>query len=356
MSATVLIISAAKNVDSVGSMAHCLALEQRIETFGHSIRQLHIDPLSTAWDSPLRPDHFRSGASPIEALAKARTLIQQGSEHAVLICGEDQIRTGYSRHQRHQLMQIYGPDQPITEAYTELARSFLKQHRVDESQFQALAHALFDNYCLSYRNTLSDDYSPELLPGERWHQPVTSLFRGVDCANPMVDFQGRLLLVSETLAETLDCPPNSVLRVDGVGLGYTEHDGPEHSDSIAHYTHLRQAYRDCCAEAGIDFTARFKQGQALLEVYTCYPVVPMAFLLAADMVELLDEIPAFLEQHRITITGGMNLARAAWNNPALNALIEMHHQLLASPQRWGMVHGNGGLGYRQGVALLSKLD
>jgi len=348
-----LIICAAKTLDNIGSIQQCLDIEQRIETLGQSILQLHIDPLSTDWHSPEAPLHFRSGCAPIEALAHAKTLIKEG-QHAVLICGEDNLKTGYSRHQRLEQMAVYGADQPLTEAYTELAQHFLEQHQIDEPQFRQIAHALFDNYSLSYRNVLSDDFSPELLPNARWHQPITSLFRGVDCANPMVDFKGRLLIVSETLAQRLGCLSTQMLEIKAVGLSRLEHDGPEHIETIASYDHLRDAYQDCCHEAGIDFAATFKRGEALLEAYTCYPVVPMAFLLASGLVEVLEQIPEFLAQHSITVTGGMNLARAPWNNPALNALISMHHSLLNGEEQCGMVHGNGGLGYRQGVALLCK--
>ena len=349
-----LIISAAKTVDQLGSMQHCLDLEQRIEALGQEIVQLHIDPLSTDWHSPEAPLHFRSGCAPIEALAHAKQLIEQGQE-AVLICGEDNIRTGYSRHQRLEQMEVYGADRPLTQAYTDLAQHFLQQHQIDEPTFREIAHALFDNYSLSYRNALSDDYSPELLPDARWHQPITSLFRGVDCANPLIDFQGRLLIVSDSLAQQLDCPTEQMLEIKAVALSRLEQDGPAHIETIARYDHLRDAYQECCNQAGIDFAVMFKQGDALLEAYTCYPVVPMAFLIASGLVELLEQIPEFLTQHSITVTGGMNLAKAAWNNPALNALISMHHCLLNGEEQYGMVHGNGGLGYRQGVALLAKV-
>ncbi len=350
-----LIISAAKALDNIGSMSHCLEREQQIEALGLPIRALHIDPLSTDWHSPEQADHFRSGCAPIEALARAKQLIEQGLP-AVLICGEDAVKTGYARHQRLQKMEIYGTDQPLTEAYTDLAKRFLSNHQIDESTFRELAHALFDNYSLSYRNALSDDFSAELLPNERWHKPITSLFRGVDCANPMVDFKGRLLIVSDTLAQQLECPADQLLQIKAVGLSRLAQDGPGQIEQIARYDHLREAYQQCCQQAGIDFAARFKQGDALLEAYTCYPVVPMAFLLASGLVEVLEQIPAFLQQHSITVTGGMNLARAAWNNPALNALISIHHGLLDGDEQLGMVHGNGGLGYRQGVALLAKVE
>ncbi|CAN5456015.1 hypothetical protein BH10PLA1_BH10PLA1_04670 [soil metagenome] len=66
--------------------------------------------------------------------------------------------------------------------------------------------------------------------------------------------------------------------------------------------------------------------------------------------------PALLAEHPVTIGGGMNIARAAWNNPALNGLIAMYETLDAdSTATAGAVHGNGGLGYRQGVAILEKV-
>ena len=80
----------------------------------------------------------------------------------------------------------------------------------------------------------------------------------------------------------------------------------------------------------------------------------MAFLISCKLVPSLAQIPEFLTDHLVTITGGMNLARAPWNNPALNGLIEMYHQLNDNPTQHGLVHGNGGIGYRQGVAILAN--
>ncbi|GGO87172.1 hypothetical protein GCM10011348_39740 [Marinobacterium nitratireducens] len=348
-----LIVAAAKTVDAVGCQQQCRMLEDRIRSLGLRIRELVIEPLSADWHSPEPEDHFRSGCAPIEALARARELVI-GGERAVLIRGEDHIKSGYERDERLRLMSVYGPDYPLTKAYTDLAGEFLRRHGVDADLFREISRALFENYKLSYRNALAGDFSPEALPDERWYRPLTPLFRGVDCANPLVDFEGRLLIVDERLARELGVALETSVEIRAVGLGRLDADGPGHIEHIAGYGHLREAYRDCCEAADLDFAARFRAGEALLEAYTCYPVVPMAFLLASGLVDVLDDIPGFLEQHSITITGGMNLGRGAWNNPALNALISMHHRLLEGPERLGMVHGNGGLGYRQGVALLES--
>ena len=148
----------------------------------------------------------------------------------------------------------------------------------------------------------------------------------------------------------------SDIRLQQCGLSRLDGDGREFLTDISRYEHLQQAYQQACGEANIDFVDLFKRGEALLETYTCYPVVPMAFLLVSGLVEVLEDIPDFLAEHTITITGGMNLARAAWNNPALNALVLMHHRLCDGQEKLGLIHGNGGLGYRQGVAIVERVD
>lgn len=347
------VIAAAKTVDGQGCQADCLALEQKLLAVGTKVEELVIEPLSADWHSPEADNHFRSGCAPIEALARAKTLIAEGIE-LVVISGRDHIKSGYDRDLRLQKMAVYGDSYPLTQAYTELAEQFHRQHRLDGEQFKQIAHALFENYKLSYRNALADQFTPDQLPAERWYQPITSLFRGVDCANPLIDFSGRMLIANEDIIASLGLDAAQQVEVKAVGLGRLSGDGQSYINEIAGYEHLQQAYQTCCEEAGVDFAACFRRGDALLETYTCYPVVPMAFLLMSGLVDLLEDIPAFLDEHLITITGGMNLAKGPWNNPALNGLISMYHALQSGTEQYGMVHGNGGLGYRQGVALLSK--
>lgn len=348
------IISATKTIDEVGCLQHTLDLEEQVIHKGYQLHQLVIEPLSADWHSAEEPGHFRSGCAPIEALATAKALIESG-EDAVLISGEDNIKSDYPREERLERMgAVYGADYPLTQAYTDLAQRFLEQHNIDQTRFKALAAKLFENYQVSYRNALNDDFCPSLLPDHRWYQPVTDLFRGVDCANPVVDFSGRLLIGSEKLSQELKIPESEIIQIKAVSHNRLEGDGKDYLHQIADYQHLRDAFETCCQEANLDFAQEFRQGNALLEAYTCYPVVPMAFLLASGLVDVLEELPEFLDAHSITVTGGMNLARGAWNNPALNALITMHHRLLDGEEQIGLIHGNGGLGYRQGVAILSR--
>ena len=348
-----LMISAAKVIDDSGSLEHCLQLEHRLQQLGIAITELVIDPLSTPWHSEIKEHHFRSGCAPIEAIAKAKELIGTGQQEAVVISGKDLLRTGYERQERLDLMAVYGPDYPLTTAYNELAERFIHRHDSSAALFQNLAHHLFENYKCSFRHVISDDLAAEQLPDERWYNNITPLFRGVDCANPLIDFTGRVLLCNPDTADQLAIPAEQRVTVEGVGLGFLPGDGQQHVEDIVSYEHLQQAYQSACEQSGINFAEQFRQGNALLETYTCYPVVPIAFLLASGLVDLLEQVPAFLENHRITITGGMNLAKGPWNNPALNSLIEMYHQLRNSQATIGAVHGNGGLGYKQGVAILS---
>lgn len=350
-----LIIASAKTVDDKGSLQHCLTQEAALQQQGCRLIELVIDPLHTPWLSELLPNHYRSGCGPIEALADAQQLIINGVADAVVITGKDNLRSGYERQERLDLMAVYGNDYPLTQAYNDLADQFIQRQHISASQFRELAQQLFENYKRSYHKVVSESLI-EQLPDERWYQQITPLFRGVDCANPLIDFSGRVLITSPVVAQQFNITPAETVEIAAVGLGVMAGDGQPYIDEIARYDHLKQAYQSACQQAQIDFAQQFRDGHALLEVYTCYPVVPMAFLLASGLVDQLAQLPTFLEQHLVTITGGMNLAKGPWNNPALNNLIEMHQQLLASPTHsLGAVHGNGGLGYKQGVALLKKV-
>lgn len=348
------IVAAAKQEDGVGTLSNVIQLESNLLTLGITPEHLYIDPLKTDWDAPEKANHFRSGCAPIEALSAAKERIENGA-CAVFVSGEDFIKSGYTREERLEKMAVYGEQNPLTKLYTQLAQNFNKKHGLEADQFKHLASELFENYKLSYRHALAADFNEQLLPNERWHRPITELFRGVDCANPLIDFSGRILIASAETADQLKIPKAQWLRVKAVGLGRLESDGPDHIEDIAQYQHLQDAYDAACSEAMLDFPKVFKAGNALLETYTCYPVVPMAFLLISGLVNIAQDIPAFLEKHSITITGGMNLARGAWNNPALNALITMHHRLSSGPESIGLIHGNGGLGYRQGVAIVERV-
>jgi len=340
---TSYLIAAAREVDGVGSLAPVQAQWDAIGRQGLRRTKLTIDPLAAGWDSPIATGHFRSGCAPIDALAHAGRLVREGTADAVLIQGEDDLRAQYGRDRTSlaREMAIYGPECTIPEAYTRLAHAFIKQHRISDALFKELAAALFDNYTRTAHH--NNTYRP---PKPSAFAMVTDLFRKVDCANPVVDFRGALIVASETLAE------QGAIQIAAVATAQASGDGPSHVEELALYDHLRTACSAAYARSGIDLPCEFLAGRALLDAYTCFPVAPLGFLVASGIVNDVAEILPLLRDHEITVTGGMNLARAAWNNPALNALIVMCDRLRAGDASVGAVHGNGGLGYRQGLAIL----
>jgi hypothetical protein len=346
----VCIVAAGREMDGKGDLAEGLLREESLRNRGLEAIELVVDPLAAGWDTPIAAGHYRSGCGPLEALRDACGIVAKGKAPLVIISGEDPLKSGYSREQRHRMMAIYGEDYSLPVGYTAVARAFMAKHNLPESHFRRLAELLFENYLRTARRAGLQD-----LPEARWYEPVTDLFRGVDCANPVADFAGRIVLCSEDLAAACAVPPQRCVRVLAVGLGALPVDGPKSVPDVADYGHLETAFREAGRQADVDFTARFLEGKALLEAYTCYPVVPLAFLLKTGIAPSLEAVPELLERFEITVTGGLNLGRAAWNNPALNALIVMVRRLTEGPIALGAVHGNGGLGYRQGVALLSRV-
>lgn len=351
MSTPLYIVAAARKIDQIGDLQHVQQSQQALQEAGARIETLVIDPLKAGWQTQVRPGHFRSGCAPLDALAEAQRRLQADLADAIVIDGEDLLRTGYTRTQRHQLMAIYG-DISIPEAYTLLAKHFCRLNDLAPCEFFALRNLLLNNYQRTYQ-ALHADFNPNTQ--EAWLKPVTEWFRGVDCANPNIDFSGRLLLTRADWLGALAPLSQRPIRLAGVGIGLAPDDGPDHVAELAEYWHLQKAVHYANLQAEVDFVELFQQAQAYLEVYTCYPVVPLAFLMRTGLADSLQALADLLQHQEITITGGMNLARAPWNNPAFNALIAGYQKLQDEQARpWAGIHANGGLGYRQGFALLHR--
>ena len=349
-----IIIAAATRANSPEQLEAAYQLYAQAVQDGLNCRTLHIDPLSTPWESPQAPDHFRSGCAPLEALARAQRLIRDQEADLVMIRGRDLLRSDYTSEQRQTLMRIY-PEMSIPQAYNQLCRHFCELQGIDESLFLTLRDALFDNYA----RTATQRALP--MPDTGRFALLTDLFRAVDCANPVQDFEGAVLVTRANNSLPQQIRP---VKIRSVGIGIAEHDGPEHSLSLAGYHALEKAGHYAEVQlAASEHPLPGLQGEpslaeivgnpaTLLEVYTCYPVVPLAFLLTTGAVTEPQQLLSFIQQRPLTVTGGMNLARGPWNNPALNGLIQLCHQL-SNEQPQAVLHGNGGLGYRQGIAVLS---
>ncbi len=346
-----LLLASARVVDGVGDLGAVHRLRTALEQGGRTVISLRIAALDHPWDAPPDPRGrlFKSGCAPILALHRARELLASGDADAVLVRGREPLRTGYERSARQAHMAIW-PGRSIPEAYTELAEVWMARHGMQAPAFRRLADGLLDNYrATAHERGLAGDVD---TAQHRARQRVaTRLFTYADCAHPEIDFEGAVLLARADVGRELLPPGRPVIRLLGVAVD-TVPDGPEHRETIAQYAHLRRAYLRAEAEAGVDFGAAFHAGDALLEAYTCFPVVPLGFLLATALAPDPAALAPLLEAHAVTVTGGMNLARAPWNNPVLNALTVMHQRLAAGEAPVGLLHGNGGLGGWQGVAVI----
>ncbi len=348
MAGDLVIVAASRRIDGHGSLVELAEIRDRFEANGARVHEHRIAPLRFGWNAPLPDGYLKGACAPIEALISARAAIAARQADAALISGIDPIKTEFAgrREDRERLMRIYG-QRSFLEAYDELAGAMRARLSMSMAEFEELAEHLFENYWAT--SALLDPSRPR--PGEQWFKKVTPHFRGVDCANPNIDFEGAILVTSARHAQAAGCDPDGFVRVDGLSVTQRGNDGIAHIPEIASYEHLAAAYDEACAEAGADIGGMLHSGRARLEIYSCFPVVPLAFLLATGVVSGLDEIPSFLKRHPATITGGLNLARAPWNNTTLNAIIQATQMICAGTELVG-IHSNSALGYKQGFVVL----
>lgn len=345
------IIAADRVIDGKGDHSQTEKLLSRARRLDLRTTELEIVSLAKRWEDKLGPQQFKSGASAMAALERAKKLLQLKKTNLVVIRGKDLLRSGYAPGEREKYMQLYGRKHTPLEGYTKLVKPFLKEQRATEKEFFSARNALFENYTRTWKrlNPQKD------LPAARWFEPLTKYFRGVDCANPNIDYSGQLLVADEATANLLKVPQKQRILILGNAFTKLPVDGYDSIPKIVPYKHLERTLNMALKEAGVNFQSEYLKGRGLLEAYTCYPVVPMALLLKLGLVESISEIPEFLESHEVTITGGLNLDRAAWNLTSLNYLIAMREKLLASKAiRFGLVHGNGSLGNQQGITVLGK--
>jgi hypothetical protein len=322
----------------------------RLGAEGLEVPSLEIATLADPWDAPEEPEgrRFKSGCAPLLALRRAQELLGSGEAEAVLVRGAEPLRSGYSRAERRAHMAIL-PGMSIPEAYTELARVWMALHGVSPAEFRQLADALLGSYEATARRRGLHLFSP----GSR-ATSVTDLFALADCANPDIDFAGAVLVGTDRAAKCLGPARGPGVRLWALAVEILP-DGPAQIPSLARYEHLTRAFRRLEELAGAPLAARIQEGRILLEAYTCFPVVPLGFLLATGVLGSTGEIAPWLARREITVTGGMNLARAPWNNPVLHALAVMADRLCeAGGPSVGLLHGNGGLGGWQGLALLER--
>lgn len=343
-----LIAATARVRDGVGTLLEAHSSIERAMKAGLRIRAFRTAPLRQGFGSELPEGMVESACSPMDVIRRAGQLFADREADVVWLEGRDYLASEYSRQERLELVRCLPSGHSHLEGYEMVAEAFCNQRSIDLSDFRTVSAALYQNYLRTAANLAS----PLPPPDDRWFEPVNPYFRGVDCANPYIDFEGIMVLMTEAAAER--CEAVAPIKVDACSYRTVGADGVGFVADVARYEHLTDAYQAAQAEAGVDFSAAFLSGEAALEAYTCYPVVPMAFLLASGLAADLDEVHSILARHEVTVTGGLNLARAPWNCTTLNNIIAMTEVLRTGPLSMGGVHGNGSLGYQQAFLILSR--
>ena len=377
-----VVIASGMEINQMGteSIRQCLRVLRQLKQMDCSVAFKFIDPLMNPWGAGVRffcgdgpqsmqsyagekldfltdMTSYRSGCGPIEALTSANRRIMCGDVDAVIIFGHEPLRT-LSKHEngREEIataMNIY-KGLPIFSLYHALAHKLIRHLSITEADFKDIAFLLFENYCSTYEkiNNTSLIMDVEKLN----YLEDANLFRLVDCANPFaMDFTGGIILAHPKIAEKLNMDIKNGVQLLSSAYQHIP-DGPEYLQDICAYRHLKAVIREATLDATIhDFRSSFVNGTLALEIYTCFPPPVIGFLLASGLVRTTDEIPALLKKHDITMTGGMNLAGAPWNCPALFATCTAVDHLYGNDAvTHACIHGNGGIGGYQGIAILGK--
>ena len=344
------IVAADKIVEGVGTHDETDSVRRILERSGVEVSELKIAPLRIPWNEPLPEGYLKGACSPLQAILTFKESLSRGERKALVLKGNDLLRSDYEKSERRKLMEVFECSRTHLSAYDELTDVFARKNQISKQDFRKMAASLFENYKRTF-NSLNHNVD---MPDEKWFGFISEYFRGVDCANPVVDFSGCVIFASEEVAERCNIRRKRRIRVAACTLVESGPDGPEEIKTISEYSHLKKAYEQACSLAGLDFRQGFLSGRAALEVYTCYPVVPIAFLLSSGLVDRPSEIPEFLEKYERTITGGLNLAKGPWNNTTLNTLVSMVRLIRSetSVPAIGGIHGNGSLGYQQGFLIL----
>jgi hypothetical protein len=343
------IVAVGRVIDGQGSLSEVTEARARLKDAGARVGEYRIAPLELGWNTPLPEGYLKSACAPLEGLIAGAQKIAAGALDAVLISGSDPISSAFADRpsERDQLMRAYG-ERTFVSAFDELARAYRQRVDMTLGEFDDLADCLFENYWETWK-ALEPGAS---RPAEAWFAKITPHFRGVDCANPNIDFEGALLATTAERALAAGLDPARAVAITGLSLKQRCADGIEHIPEVVSYEHLKGAYEEACEQAGSDIGELLLEGRARIEIYTCFPVVPIAFLLTTGLARNPDEIKQLLRNHPVTITGGLNLARAPWNNSTLSAMVQATQQIRDGTPIAG-VHSNAALGYKQGFAVLS---
>jgi len=270
----VLFIAADKITDHQGSFQRTDSITNKALKLGMNIETLEIVPLMRPWDDKLGPLEFKSGASAMAAIEKAKSLLEKKKSDIVIIQGQDFLKSGMDKKEREQLIKLYeGRFSPL-DGYEKLTSLFLKQNKISDDEYFKVRDHIFQNLLKTWKKKNKN----AKLPDERWYQNLTHYFRGIDCANPNIDYQGRIILTTTGGAKKLGVSQNDYIEILANASVKLKIDGMESLPHIVSYRHLKKALAKVARDGKIDLTQEIAKKNLLLEAYTCYPVVPMALL------------------------------------------------------------------------------
>jgi len=352
----IYIVAADTVIDGAGDLTASQSALDHLRAADYRLAEFEISTSGDGWHTALPENTFRGACSPMLAIKRGRELLAAGRIDAFVIHGRDYLKTDYqdNKEERRRQLKIYaGGTVSILEGYQKLADEFLDYWQLSRDDFRRAASAIFDNHMRVWRAS----HTAAPAPAAKWFEPVSDLFRGVDCANPSVDFEGRMVVVGDKALDALDFGNQGAWRISGCAITQVCEDGLETTPEIVPYKHLAAAYTEACREADVDFSQAFQASAALLEIYTCYPVVPMGFLLSTGLAGGVDDLIAFAARHPLTVTGGLNLAKAPYNNTTLQAFAAVTSALQSedTPDLAG-IHSVGALGYMQAFVVLERVD
>ncbi len=211
-----LILAANSIIDGKGTISSTNNVRERLLETKAKVQEFKISSIKDGWGTPLPKNTVRGACSSISVMIESQRLFEKREVDAVIISGKDHIRSDFrnNKEERDQLMKVYEGKYSFLEAYNQLAHEFLRYWKIQPEEFRSLAAALFENHFGVLKNS-NPTVEP---PDKKWFEPVTDLFRGVDCANPNVDFEGCLIFGTTEIAKRCGIDPKDCVQIVGCNL------------------------------------------------------------------------------------------------------------------------------------------
>lgn len=357
-----------------GLFADAGSLIRRMQKDGVRLACFFIDPLLYHFEAgnefyfealEIEPvaniSYYRTGAGPMHAICEAKKMIDGGMADAVSIFTYEPLYYN-KKHSGKEAVQKAMDDVfrgvSLIECYNRIGEQMCGVLGISKDQFRETSDALYNNYRRTYEEIHGEGSGPSGR-GKNLADAGGDLFFLTDIANPNIDFAGGVILGNDKVYEKYNSfgPQTISIRAAAHEMIYGT---PERIPALVGerenvFPHLKRVFGQIETDGQISLPQTLAGGELLLNAYTCYPPIPMAMLMCGGFVESFDEIEGFLVDHQITIDGGMSLARAPWNNPAFSAFIGMCEKLRESEEKYGLVHGNGGMGESHGLVLVERL-